>query len=79
MDLREPAPILAVFDFARFLASSITFMTHLREVSMYFDDKRLVHLTKDAGTPKQLAIPRGLSPTSPMGFMNINGLKSTRK
>ncbi|KAF9644423.1 hypothetical protein BDM02DRAFT_3272450 [Thelephora ganbajun] len=77
MDLREPTPIPAAFDFTRFLVSSITFMAHLREVSMYFDDKRLVHLTKDAGIPKQLTIPRGLRPTSTMGFMTVKGLKST--
>ena len=79
MDLREPAPIPAAFDFTRFLVSSITFMAHLREVSVYFDDKRLVHLTKDAGIPKQLTIPGGLIPTSTMGFMNIKTLKSTRQ
>ena len=79
MDLREPTPIPAAFDFTRFLVSSITFMTYLREVNVYFDDKRLVHLTKDAGTPRQLAVPRGLRPTSTKGFMNIKGLKSTRK
>ena len=79
MDLREPTPIPAAFDFTRFLVSSITFMAHLREVTVYFDDKRLVHLTKDAGIPKQLVIPRSLRPTSTMGFMNIKGLKSARK
>ena len=79
MDLREPAPIPAAFDFARFLVSSIPFMVHLREVSVYFDDKRLVHLTKDTAIPEQLTVPHGLIPTSPMGFMNIKGLKSTRE
>jgi len=79
MDLREPAPMPAAFDFTRFLVSSITFMGHLREVSVYFDDKRLVHLTKDADIAEQLTIPRGLRPISTMGFMNIKGLKSTSK
>ena len=79
MELREPAPIPAAFDFTRFLVSSITFMAHLCEVSVYFDDKRLVHLTKDSGNPKQLAIPRNLRSASMMGFMNVKGLKSTRK
>ena len=78
MDLREPTPIPPAFDFTRFLISSITFMAHLREVSVYFDDKRLAHLTKDAGFPKQLTIPRSLRPTSTQGFMTIKGLKSTR-
>ena len=79
MDLREPTPIPAAFDFTRFLVSSITFMAHLREVSVYFDDKRLVHLTKDADISNQLIIPQGLNPTSPTGFMKIKGLKSIRK
>ena len=79
MDLREPTPIPNAFDFTRFLVSSITFMTHLREVSVYFDDKRLVHLKKDVGAHKQLTIPPGLTPTSAMGFMNIKGLKSARE
>ena len=79
MDLREPAPIPAVFDFTRFLVSSITFKVHLREVSVYFDDRRLVHLTKDAGIPKQLPMPEGLKPNSPKGIMNLKGWKATRR
>ena len=78
MELREPAPIPSVFDFTQFLVSSITFKTHLREVSVYLDDKRLVRLTKDTGIPKQIPIPPGLRPTSTMGFMNIKGWKATR-
>lgn len=76
MELREPTPIPAPFDFTKFLVSSITFMVHLREVSVYFDDRRLVHLTKDAGTPKQLTIPRNLRCTSTQGLMTVKGLKS---
>jgi len=79
MDLREPAPIPPVLDFTRFLVSSITFMAHLHEVSIYFNNKRLVHLVKNTGTPKQLTVPRGLRPTSPVGFMNVKGLKATRR
>ena len=77
MELREPAPIPAVFDFTRFLVSSITFKIHLREVSVYLDDNRLVRLTKDAGIPTELPMPQGLRPTSTMGFMNIKGWKAT--
>ena len=43
--LREPGPIPPAFDFTCFLVSSITFTTHLSEVSVYFDDKRLVKLS----------------------------------
>jgi len=79
MDLREPAPIIAPLDFTRFLVSSITFKAHLREISVYFDDKRLFRVTKAAEAPKQLPIPQGLIPTSPMGFMNVKGLEATRR
>ena len=79
MDLREDAPIPVAFDFTRFLVSSITFMTHLRQVSVYFDNKRLALLNKDAGLPTQVPIPQGLKPTSTTGIMNIKELKSTRK
>ena len=79
MDLREPTPIPIAFDFTRFLVSSITFMTHLRQVSVYFDDKRLALLKKDPGLPMEVTIPEGLRKTSTAGYMDIKGLKSTRK
>ena len=79
MDLREPAPMPDVFDFARFLVSAITFKVHLREVSVYFNDKKLVHLAKNVGTPKQISIPQGLKPSSTMGFMNVKALQATRR
>lgn len=78
MPLREPAPIPLAFDFARFLASSITFMVHLREVSMYFDGKLLARLGKDPGAPKNLGIPKGLKSSSPMQMMYVKGIRTTR-
>ena len=78
MELREAAPIPGAFDFTRFVASSITFMTHLSEVSIYFDDKRLAKLTKAPGVPRALEIPKGLKRSSGMNIMNATGIKSTR-
>jgi hypothetical protein len=78
MPLRELSPIPSAFDFTRFLASSITFMAHLSEVSVYFDDKRLSRLTKSSGIGKTLNIPRGISGKSRLGVMNVTGIKSTR-
>jgi Protein of unknown function (DUF3684) len=61
MGLREPAPLPArPLDLARFLASSITFMTNLREVSLFFNDKKLIHLTKDADKPSDVTVPRDM-------------------
>ncbi|TFK44587.1 hypothetical protein BDQ12DRAFT_730629 [Crucibulum laeve] len=76
MPLREPAPIPTAFDFTRFLASSITFMTHLSEISVFFDDKCLTKLTKSSGLPKELGIPKGLKNSSRMGIMTVNNIKS---
>ena len=78
MALREPAPIPVAFDFTRFLASSLTFMSHLCEVNVYFDDKRLVRLHKAAGIPRDLGIPKGLNNRSPSGIMTVNNIQSTR-
>lgn len=78
MVLREPLPIPPAFDFTRFLASSITFMTHLEEISVYLDSWQLVKLNKSLGSSQLYAVPRGLSCTSPNKYMTVNGLKVTR-
>lgn len=79
MPLREPAPIPLAFDFSRFLASSITFMVHLREFSVYFDGKLLAKLEKDPGAPKGLTIPKGLKSSSPLQTMHVKGIRTTRE
>ena len=79
MTLREPGPIPPAFDFTRFLVSSITFMTHLSEVSVYFDDKRLVKLSKDCGISKEVPMLKGLKGTSPQGMMNVKSIETRRE
>lgn len=78
MGLREDAPIPVAFDFTRFLASSITFMMHLSEVSLYLDDRRLAKLTKSSSIPKELGVPKGLSNSSRSGIVTVQGIKCTR-
>ncbi|KAK7057384.1 hypothetical protein R3P38DRAFT_2840641 [Favolaschia claudopus] len=77
MPLRQPVPAPVAFDFIRFLASSITFMRYLSEVSVYFDDKRLVRLQKASGVSKSLQIPKSLQKRSPLGAMNVTGVSAT--
>lgn len=79
MALRDPAPIPTAFDLTRFLSSSITFMVHLREVSIYFDGRRLARLTKDPGSPVSVPIPRGLKTSSPFNTMHAKNISSTRE
>jgi hypothetical protein len=79
MTLREPGPIPPAFDLTRFLVSSITFMTHLSEVSVYFDDKRLVRLSRDCGVSKEVPMLNGLTGTSPEGMMNVKAIETMRE
>ena len=78
MTLREPGSV-AAFDLTQFLASSIIFMTHLSEVSVYLDDRRLVRLSKDCGVPKELPMLNGLTGTSPEGMMNVKSIEAMRE
>ncbi|QRW13174.1 hypothetical protein RhiLY_12173 [Ceratobasidium sp. AG-Ba] len=78
MPLREAAPLPGLpVDIARFLATSLTFMTHLRNVSMFFDGRCLARVEKEVGAPRNVGIPRGLRGTTPGGMMNTTGVTST--
>ena len=77
MPLREPSPIPIAFDFVRFLASSITFMAHLQDVSVFINGRRLARLIKEPGVPTPTMIPRGLKTTSPQGIMRVVGVRTT--
>ena len=79
MTLREPGPIPPAFDLTQFLVYSITFMTHLSEVSVYFDDKRLVRLSKNCGASKEVEMLKGLKGTSPKGMMNVKSVETMRE
>lgn len=78
MPLREHAPIPPAFDLTRFLASSITFMAYLTQVSVHFDDICLAKLSKTSGVTRPLVVPSGLSGSSPNRLMSVVGIKSTR-
>jgi hypothetical protein len=79
MTVREPGPIPPAFDFTRFLVSSITFMAHLSEVSVYFDDKQLVRLSKDTGMPRDVPMLKGLNNICPDGIMTVRSVQTVRE
>lgn len=79
MPLREPGPAPTPFDFIRFLASSITFMAHLSEISVFFDGKRLARLCKDRGVPRSIELRPGLKRETPKSLMRVNGVDVMRK
>ncbi|KIK92678.1 hypothetical protein PAXRUDRAFT_829728 [Paxillus rubicundulus Ve08.2h10] len=75
MTLREAGSIPPAFDFMRFLASSITFMVHLNEVGVFFDEHRIGHIKKSPGLPKALDLPRALRRSSDQKVMNVKGIQ----
>ncbi|KAL4253718.1 hypothetical protein ABKN59_003690 [Abortiporus biennis] len=77
MPLREPAPMPVPFDFVRFLASSITFVAHLSDVSVWFDGKQLAHIQRERGVPKPLRLKPGLKPDSSKGTMRVTSAQTT--
>jgi len=76
MTLREAGPIPPAFDFMRFLASSITFMVHLDDIAVYFDEHRIGHIKKSPGVAKAVELPRRLKRSSQSNIMNIKGVQS---
>ncbi|KAH9177932.1 hypothetical protein EDB89DRAFT_2111997 [Lactarius sanguifluus] len=78
MTLREPGPMPPAFEFTRFLVSSITFMAHLCEVSVYFDDKPLVRLSKHGSRPREVPMLEGLDNKTPDGMMTVRSVQTVR-
>ncbi len=79
MPLREPGPPPPPFDFIRFLTSSITFMAHLTEVSVFFDGKRLARIRKERGVPRLLGLRKGLKAETPKRLMRVTRVTVTRE
>ncbi|KAL4076679.1 hypothetical protein V8B97DRAFT_2021990 [Scleroderma yunnanense] len=76
MTLREASSVPPAFNLMRFLASSITFMIHLNDVSVYFDDHRIGHLTRSVGIAKAVDVPKGLKKSSSLDIMRIQTIQS---
>ncbi|KAG6375835.1 hypothetical protein JVT61DRAFT_2694 [Boletus reticuloceps] len=76
MTLREAAPIPPLFGILRFLASSVTFMTHLNDVSVYFDEHRIGYIKRSLGVAKDVDLPNGLKRSSESKIMNVMAVRS---
>ncbi|KAG8958917.1 hypothetical protein FRC03_008701 [Tulasnella sp. 419] len=77
MPLRQPSPLPGLLiDLARFLATSVTFMVNLRDVSVFVDGLRLIQIQKDIGPINPLSLPNDLNPTSTLNTMVVKTLNS---
>lgn len=78
MALREPTPFPeSPLALCQFLATSLTFTSHVRSVGLYLDDQLLCHLDKHVGAPEPLVPSRHLRATSPEKIMVVQELHTS--
>ncbi|KAF8307878.1 hypothetical protein DL93DRAFT_2064506 [Clavulina sp. PMI_390] len=77
MDLRDPVPLQTKpLDLAKFVATSITFMTYIRQISVFVDDHRLFCVSKASGLDEPVTWPAKLKNESPMRYMRMSSASS---
>lgn len=77
MDLRDPTPLLTKpLDLAKFCATSIVFMTSIKQISVFVDDHRLFSITKAKGMEEPVRWPLKLRNASPLGYMKMSEVSS---
>ncbi|KAF9219018.1 hypothetical protein BS17DRAFT_468537 [Gyrodon lividus] len=75
MPLREAAQMPPVSEFIQFLASSITFMVHLKDVTVFFDHHPVGQITKSLGQSQAIPIPTELERLSPAKNMIVKSVQ----
>jgi hypothetical protein len=75
MELREPSPLPSrPLDLAQFIATSITFTTHIRQISVYLDDECLFKISKATGVQEHVKIPSFIKRGSQIGYMKMDSV-----
>ncbi|KLT40935.1 hypothetical protein CC85DRAFT_286971 [Cutaneotrichosporon oleaginosum] len=76
MNLREPMPLEAPLEFARFLVTSLTFMRTIRHVDMVVDGTKVLEVRKDV-KGQSVAPSMNLNTRSPSGMFNVYKVDAT--
>ena len=79
MPLREVSVIPPLSELVQFLASSITFMVHLEDVTVFLDDCCVAQVSKSLGRPHTIPIPAELKRLSPEENMMVKLVSQCRK
>ena len=66
-------------DFMRFLATSITFMVHLKDVRVVLDGRCIGRISKFPGLVESVDLPIEFKHSSPSKMMAVNKLERHRK
>ncbi|KAF9167525.1 hypothetical protein DFQ26_004297 [Actinomortierella ambigua] len=75
LDLREPMDMVNMDEFGAFLARSIGFTGNLREISVYLNHHRLLHIAKKMTDPEPLALPKSMFTTSPKSTFTMKSVE----
>ncbi|KAH0828805.1 hypothetical protein J3R83DRAFT_3253 [Lanmaoa asiatica] len=73
--LREPGQMPGVIDLMRFLATSITFMVHLKDVGVFLNEHCIGHIEKFPGMAKAVDLPVALERSSPSKMVVVDRLE----
>ncbi|KAG0267611.1 hypothetical protein BG011_002919 [Mortierella polycephala] len=74
LDLREPIDMLNMDEFGPFLARSLGFTANLRDISVYLDHHRLLHISKKMREPRPMTLPKTMHAVSPQKIFTLKSV-----
>ena len=75
LPLKESGPLPgAPIDLLRFIASSLTFMSSLKNVELCLDDVRLGHITKDIRSSQRVGVPTTLEGSQQQSLTHMSSV-----
>ncbi|KAK9702383.1 hypothetical protein K7432_011269 [Basidiobolus ranarum] len=74
LDLREPMEMPNMDDFRPFLARSIGFTVNLKDISVFLNQHRLLHLSKKMTDPQPLILPKTMYTASPQKIFTLKSV-----
>ncbi|KAG9310204.1 hypothetical protein JVU11DRAFT_9846 [Chiua virens] len=78
LELRTREPLPKLDNLARFLVSSVTFLTNIETAEVYLDDIRLLHIHKEpCKSPVEVPIPEHLVGVTPSKALTIKSIECT--
>ncbi|KAH0831350.1 hypothetical protein J3R83DRAFT_14012 [Lanmaoa asiatica] len=75
LKLKAPESLPVLADLARFLVSSVAFLTRIHTISVYLDSQRLLRIRKQVQPPVDIPIPKHLKPTTPLQVLKVESIQ----
>ncbi|KAF9435865.1 hypothetical protein BGZ76_005362 [Entomortierella beljakovae] len=74
LDMREPIDMVNMEEFGPFLARSLGFTANLRDISVYLDHHRLLHISKKMREPRPMTLPKTMYMVSPQKIFTLKSV-----